>query len=249
LSYPFQGVARFLVACVGLPAVTMALVLAVAAIGLIEAEGTDLGVQLKTAGAVLLVSGVLVAIPCVVLAGYWLRAVREVAHGATELPAWDERLSLLGDGLAASAVVAVLGIGPFALWFWGLLAASGALAVEKARMVAVVTEFTGTLTGVGFIFALLSLGLVVPVLLPMALLRLAVQRTVSAALSPGGILGDIGRSPLNYFLVLAVVWLGHAGVSAVLGWLPFLWLPVTVWFQLFAAHLLGQYQALSSGSG
>jgi hypothetical protein len=139
-------------------------------------------------------------------------------------------------------VAFLLGVGPFALWFWGLLTASGALAVEKARMVTVVTEFVGTLTGVGFIFALLFLGLVVPVLLPMALVRLAVLRSVPAALSPGGILGDIGRSPLHYFLVLAIVWLAHAAVSAVLGWLPFLWLPVTVYFQLFAAHLLGQYQ-------
>lgn len=238
--------ARFLIACVGLPAVTTALVLAVAAFGLVEAEGGDLGVLFRTAGGVLAVSAVIVAIPCLLLGGYWLRAVRQVGHGATELPAWNELLSMLGEGLAGSVVLGVLGAGPFALWFWLLFAAAGALHVEKARMVGVLTSFLGTLPGVGFVLAFLFLAVVVPALLPMALLRLARLRSVPAALNPAGIVRDILRAPLNYLAVLVAVAVVHAAVSAVLGWLPMLWLPLTIYFQLFAASLLGQHAQLLS---
>lgn len=218
LRYPFQGVGRFLIACLALPGITAAGLALILYVALLKSEGGDLGVLFRATGYVVAVSLPVVGLPCALLTGYWLRAIREVSQGATELPRWDRLGQLLGEGLVGMLVGLFLCVAPFALCLWGLVRGSHGQGV---------THYVGTGPGLALVLTITALVLVIPPLWPLAMLRVALGRSVPVR--------------WEYGLVLALLYFGHLAVTAVLGWLPFLWLPATVWFQLFAAHLLGQY--------
>jgi hypothetical protein len=254
-NYPLRGRNSFLVAALLIPAAIIGAILTVTVAVAMSGEVSrtvdrdHLAQLVKLAIAAGVAVSLLCAAPCLLLAGFVIRAMRGVARGVSgALPGWESLLSLGLAGLGSCLVALAVGLVPLAVAGLGLGWLVRLTSVANQRQLD--AAFAHSLnSGAFFLFFGLLLGslLLACVVLPMATLRYAMYESVLAALNPLGIARDILRAPGDYVLCL----LAPAGLNSVAGSvmafvppLMLLYLPFTVYSQLFAANLLGQYWRL-----
>jgi len=131
--------------------------------------------------------------------GYWLRLARNVVAGTdVPLPAWDGWGGLLADGFKASVVAFAWSLLPTVLFLVPNLADAGESSL--------------------FVLASVLLNVVVAVVTPAALARVAVRRSLLAGIEGGPVVRLVGRNLGDYLLIfgLFVALAVAAGVALVL---------------------------------
>lgn len=250
-NYPFRGMASFLIAALLIPAaiaaVILVVVLAVVMSGQI-AHAQDTTEMVKLAVGSIALIFVLVAVPGLLLMGFYVRAIRAVANGVSGvLPAWEGLGALVAEGLGSCLVGLGVTLVPLSLWGVAGVGMMRILLLNPQKQEEAAMNLITTGGGLFFLLAFIATALLAQFLLPMATLRFAMTGSVLSALNPAGIFQDIRRAPSDY--VLAVV--AAMGLNSVAGMvfsivppLMLLWLPFGVYSQLFSANLLGQYWRL-----
>lgn len=245
--YPIQSFRRLLVAWLIVP-----LGLLMLAPPLVLGVGLSLGLSKDwwhaggyTAAVIALIFFVGM-IPGTFLTGYLLRARRMVADGNHTMPAWNALRHMFWQGGEMDTLIFLVGA-PFSACLWtGLASIGGTLALWGYERTW--GTFWAALAGSGVAVMLFAAAAFCWLLMqffgPIASLRLALGKSVLAALSPGGMLGDIRKGWFCY--VLAVGILAAAGLLFSLAQTAFpplilLNYPVQVYLQLVWASVLGQY--------
>lgn len=131
------------------------------------------------------------------LLGYYARLVRNVIGGAERpLPGWNDLGEYFLEGLKLFAVALL-----FMLPIFGLVLL---LVVPAAILEEAGAEGAGALFGCLFPLVIMPLALATAVVLPAALVRVAVFERFSAAFELGEVVGLIRRSGVNYLLAIVV---------------------------------------------
>ncbi|MDP9363849.1 MAG: DUF4013 domain-containing protein [Chloroflexota bacterium] len=129
------------------------------------------------------------------LFGYWLRLARGVVAGTdVPLPAWDGWGDLLADGLRASVVAFAWSLLPTILFLVPNLAEGGNAGL--------------------FVLGSVLLNLVVVVVTPAALARVAVRRSLLAGIEGGPVVRLVGRNVRDYLVIfgLSLALIAAAGI-------------------------------------
>lgn len=250
-NYPLRGRNSFLVAALLIPAAIIGIIVTVAGAVALSGQVNPNTEQLQLVKLTLAVTAVilvLIAAPCVLLTGFFIRATRAVGRGVTGvLPGWGNLPELFLTGLGSWVVGLGLGLLPLAtlglIIAWSMTSLGLGQEQQHAAFSRAIASGGAFLVLGGF----LLLALLACVLAPMANLRYAMSGSVLAALNPAGLVRDILRAPGDYVLcLLAPMGLNSVagGVMSIVPPLLLLYLPFTVYSQLFTANLLGQYWRL-----
>jgi Protein of unknown function (DUF4013) len=152
-----------------------------------------------------LVGGLLIFIPIfgwLVVAGYWLRLIRQVTQGTElPLPEWND----FGNDFVRGARFFVVGI----VWSLPLIvlevfASAATTAGRLGSGTSVLNPFTGLGFGASCLIFLLSLG--VAFMQPLFVSRLAVTESIAAAVDFTAVFNEARRIPTSLLLALVMSW-------------------------------------------
>ena len=191
-----------------------------------------------------LVGGLLLFIPIVgwlVVAGYWLRLVRQVAQGTElPLPEWND----FGNDLVRGVKVVVVGV----VWSLPLIILEGIASIASGvgSNSSGLNPFVGLGFGASCLVFFVSLG--VAFMQPLFVSRLAVTDSIASALDFTTIFNEARRVPTALLLALVMSW--AVGIAALVGLIACI---IGVVFTAFAAyvmlaHVYGQVRREAEGA-
>lgn len=176
-----------------------------------------------------LIGGLLIFVPVfgwLVVAGYWLRVVRQVAGGTdVPLPEWNE----FGNDFVRGAKMLVVDV----VWSLPLIilemiaTAAGGVSANSS----VLNPFAGLSFGASCLLFLVSLG--VTFMQPLFVSRLAVTDSIGSALDFTATFDEARRIPTSLLLALVMGW--AVGIAALIGIVACV---VGVVFTGFAAYVI-----------
>ena len=211
--------------------------------GLSFPTGDPDGVKKFVIGSVVSFLGFLF-LPALISAGYYLEALRMASEGEDRLlPDWADWGNYLVKGFWSFLIGLAFMSVPIII---GIVGVSGGF---TAALSGAKYDSTGVaITGLGFaaICGMIAFGLacIIAFFVPMAQLRFARSGKAGDAFNFGGIISDIMKSPVDYFVSWAIpmglgfllnMAIGMTGFGLVL--IP----AMTFYVAMVNAHLLGQY--------
>jgi len=179
--------------------------------------------------------------------GYLVELQKEVAEGNDEkMPNIDDFVGFFFKGLKLLLVVCIFAVPPITM----LCMSFGAGLVGMLTS-AHTNTMAGAASGVGLgLVGLFATGIVFMLLwiiLPICVVRMATSGSVGAAFDFAGVLSDMGKGPLDYVAILLCTPVVHQLVGWVLAFIPLgqllIW-PFSIYMALVMGNLMGQYHRL-----